>query len=129
MAAILTICGVSAARPCQPLGSDIRAAVAELVDAQASGACVRKDVEVRLLSAALKTGPMAGLYFSGPDPPDQSESLLKVIAAFTFVSVPPASVWSVIADDVDGFRSATTSPTESDTIVVPSFCCVPAPDP
>ena len=32
-----------------------RAAVAELVDAQASGACVRKDVEVRLLSAASRT--------------------------------------------------------------------------
>ncbi len=29
------------------------AAVAELADAQASGACVRKDVEVRVLSAAL----------------------------------------------------------------------------
>jgi hypothetical protein len=30
------------------------AAVAELVDAQASGACVPRDVEVRLLSAALR---------------------------------------------------------------------------
>ena len=72
---------------------------------------------------------MAGLYFSGPDPPDQSESLLKVIAAFTFVSVPPASVWSVIADDVDGFRSATTSPTKSSTTSVPSVCYAPSPHP
>ena len=31
---------------------DFQAAVAELADAQASGACVRKDVEVRILSAA-----------------------------------------------------------------------------
>src|SRR6478672_11507205 len=37
------------------------AAVAELVDAQASGACVLRDVEVRVLSAASRSPAQAGL--------------------------------------------------------------------
>ena len=43
----------SAPERLKPVEFRLRAAVAELVDAQASGACVRKNVEVRLLSAAL----------------------------------------------------------------------------
>ena len=42
----------------KPVEFRLRAAVAELVDAQASGACVRKNVEVRLLSAAFPEGPL-----------------------------------------------------------------------
>ena len=37
-----------------------RADVAELADAQASGACARKGVEVRLLSSAVKTEKAVG---------------------------------------------------------------------
>ena len=42
----------SAPERLKPVEFRLRAAVAELVDAQASGACVRKNVEVRVLSAA-----------------------------------------------------------------------------
>ena len=47
----------SAPERLKPVEFRLRAAVAELVDAQASGACVRKNVEVRLLSAAFPGRP------------------------------------------------------------------------
>jgi hypothetical protein len=49
--------------------------------------------------------------------------------ALTFVCVPPERVCRVSAAVEEWFLNVSTSPAERLTIIWPSFCCVPAPDP